>query len=239
MSNSLFLNNPLTINQSTDVYGASQNGGDFDYTITVNTQSFTNNNLTGLFANATYTQNNLDMNQVNINLSMHNHTFLNWNTNINNQAILTIGSGLSSTGFGTFLNTPQQFGDLLLEVVAHKMFGHAQAHAAIRNDNDFYNHDGQLWNHLDTTLNINNIKNAVFNQYISAGRYSNNDDITNFIPFNFSGMTLDFPLFLNGSIVLDASLSNAERDNLLEGPIVGGSQLIAGNYNVPILVRFI
>lgn len=238
MSNTIFLNNPLTINQNTGVYGSVINAGNFDYIVTINTQYLTEGNLTGLFENATYKQNNIDMNQVDINLSIQN--FLNWETNINNQSISTIEAGLSNIGFGTFLLTNQKIGDLLLEIIAHKMFGHAQAHAAIRNDNEFYTHDSEIWNHLSNTLNLNSIKYDVFNQYIASGRYATNEDSTvNYINFNLQDMSLDFPLYLNGTVVLDASLTNDERNNLLQGPNVGGNQIIDGLYNVPILVRFI
>lgn len=238
MSNTIFLNNPLTINQNTGVYGSIINGGNFDYIVTINTQYLTEGDLTGLFENASYKQNNSNFNLVDINLSLHN--FLNWNTNINNQAISTIEPGLSNIGFGTFLLTNQKIGDLLLEIVAHKMFGHAQAHAAIRNDNEFYSHDAEIWNHLGNTLNINSIKYDVFNQYIALGRYETNEDsVNNFVNFNLQDMSLDFPLYLNGSVILDASLTNDERNNLLQGPAVGGNQIIDGLYNVPILVRFI
>jgi len=238
MSNTIFLNNPLTINQNTGVYGSVINAGNFDYIVTINTQYLTEGNLTGLFENATYKQNNIDLNHVDINLSIQN--FLNWETNINNQSISTIEAGLSNIGFGTFLLTSQKIGDLLLEIIAHKMFGHAQAHAAIRNDNEFYTHDAEIWNHLSNTLNLNSIKYDVFNQYIALGRYATNEDsAVNYINFNLQDMSLDFPLYLNGSVVLDASLTNDERNNLLQGPNVGGNQIIDGLYNVPILVRFI
>jgi hypothetical protein len=238
MSNAIFLNNPLTINQNTGVYGSIINAGNFDYIITINTQYLTEGNITGLFENASYKQNNIDMNQVDINLSIHN--FLNWETDINNQSISIIEPGLSNIGFGTFFLTNQKIGDLLLEIIAHKMFGHAQAHAAIRNDTEFYTHDSEIWDHLSNTLNLNTIKYDVFNQYIAAGRYANNEDSTfNYINFNLKDLTLDFPLYLNGSVILDASLTNDERNNLLQGPNVGGNQIIDGQYNVPILVRFI
>ena len=233
MQNSIFLNNPLTINQNTNVYGSLINGGNFDYIITINTQYLTNGNITGLFENATYKQNNIVLNEVDINLTLHNFVF-------NNQSISTIEAGLSNIGFGTFLLTTQKIGDLLLEVIAHKMFGHAQAHAAIRNDSEFYTHDEQIWNHLSNTLNINSIKYDIFNQYLALGRYAlDEDSASNYINFNLQDMTLDYPLYLDGSVVLDASLTNDERNNLLQGPNVGGNQVINGLYNIPILIRFI
>ena len=233
MQDSIFLNNPLIINQNTNVYGSLINGGNFDYIITINTQYLTDGNLTGLFENATYKQNNIVLNQVDINLTLQNFEF-------NNQSISTIEAGLSNIGFGTFLSTTQKIGDLLLEIVAHKMFGHAQAHAAIRNDSEFYTHDGEIWNHLTNTLNIDSIKYDIFNQYLALGRYALNEDSTsNYINFNLQDMTLDYPLYLDGSVILDASLTNDERNNLLQGPNVGGNQVINGLYNIPILIRFI
>jgi hypothetical protein len=89
-------------------------------------------------------------------------------------------------------------------------------------------------------LNLNNIKYDVFNQYIASGRYSTNEDSSvNFINFNFQDMSLDFPLYLNGSVIIDESITNDGLNNLLQGPDVGGNQILNGLYNVPILVRFI
>ena len=107
MSNLIFLNNPLTINQNTGIYGAVINIGNFDYIITINTQYLTEGNLTGLFENASYKQNNINLNQLDINLSIHN--FLNWNTDINNQSISTIEPGLANIGFGSYIfDVPQR-----------------------------------------------------------------------------------------------------------------------------------
>jgi hypothetical protein len=240
MSNSIFINNLLTINQDTDVYGAVINVGEYDYVITLNTLGYTEGNITDLFSNATYKQNSVNPNMVDINLTiLDSLNFADWNSTINNQPIATISPGLANIGFGTFLVSNQRLGDLFLEIIAHKLFGHAQARAAIRNDTEFYFHDSQIWNHIGSSFNLNNIKYDIFNQYIVMGRYENTEDINTYINFNFQDLTMDFPLYFSGNIGVDQSLTPDERNNLLNGPVVGGNQIINGAYNIPILLRFI
>jgi hypothetical protein len=43
---------------------------------------------------------------------------------------------------------------------------------------------------------------------------------------------------VTGNILTDDSLTDAERALIKDGPNVGGSRLINGIYNIPILVKF-
>ncbi len=78
--------------------------------------------------------------------------YYHWNSLENNQLPVKILQGNSNKAFATLKpNSDEIIGDRLLEVVAHKLFGHGQARAAISNDSEFYNHDAQLWDATSST----------------------------------------------------------------------------------------
>lgn len=259
-STSMFINNAYTINQNADVYGTIINDGTYDYTFLINVASFTNGNISKMFSNASFIQNSVNIDNYDINLTLDAHnTFANWSTAFNNQPLVTIGIGNSNKSFATLdPDLYQTIGDRLLEVVAHKLFGHGQARAAIKNDSEFYTHDNEVWDHLSTTVATNTIRNDIFNQYVATGRYNaysnfqmngvdvnntdntftNLNDVNTWVNFNFNGLTFDYPLYLVGNMLHDVSLTNAEIAVLQNGPNVGGTLLQNGLYNVPILVRF-
>lgn len=250
-SDSIFINSLLTINQNVDIYGKRILSREFDYTFRINVSGLVGsaaNGITSIFSNASYCENTINRQDYNVNLTLASSAnFNNWATNFNNQNIVTIVQGLSSTNFGTFNTPASKIGDRLLEVVAHKLFGHAQARAAIKNDNSFYSYDDDIWNHLSTSVANDSFRKEIFNQYVKTGRYNtsnasgagvNGNDVNGFVNFNFVNLTLDFPLQLSGQMLLDASLTNDDMNLLKIGPIVGGSRLTNGNYDVPILIRF-
>lgn len=260
----LFINNPYVLSQNANVYGSSFNVAaiiNHDYIFSININSLTGssaNGITNIFSNATFRQNQTNYNNYDINITLANSaTFTNWSTLYNNQAIVQTLIGASSVAFGTFKSQQLTLGESLLEVIAHKLFGHAQANAAISNDNIFYNHDAKLWNQLSNSVALNQFKNDIFNQYVALGRYNtfsntstsvnntgnfNNNSLYNdydqWVPFNFVNLTFDFPLYVNGTILLNSSLTTAEMSILNNGPNVGGTLLVNGSYNIPILVRF-
>ena len=106
-----------------------------------------------------------------------------------------------------------------MEVVAHKLFGHAQAQAAINNDDKFYLHDAEIWDHLSNTVENSNFSNDIFEQYVALGRYNtwaltsandvnNSNDVNGWVNFNFVNLTLDYPLWISGNLLLNALTSN-------------------------------
>jgi len=238
----MFINNPLNVTQNANVYGSFINEGNYDYTFVINVANFAPD-ITSIFANASFKQNDVNIDNFDVNLTINPHdVFTNWANTFNNQSLVTVLIGDSSINFATLqANASQTIGDRLLEVVAHKLFGHGQARAAIKNDSEFYTHDAQVWDHLCNSLNTNNIKNDMFNQYVATGRYNihSANDVTNWINFNFNGLTLDYPLYLSGNMLTDASLTSDERNLVQNGPNVGGTLLSNGLYNIPILVRFV
>jgi hypothetical protein len=260
----IFLNNALLIQQNADIYGNFINENiPYDYIFNINLASvLESNDITSLFNSATYQQNSQNQDDINIILTIDDSATSSVFTSFNNGNYISTLPGLSSRAFGTFFTTPQSFGYSLLEVVAHKLFGHAQAHAAIKNDNEFYNHDSKIWNHFSQSVATESLRNDVFNQYVAIGRYetwtntsnaynsennnfsdvSNYNDVNGAVKFNFQGLFFDFPLYLNGDMYdagnLNSSVTPDELSVLANGPNVGGSVLANGVYNVPILVRF-
>jgi hypothetical protein len=244
----LFINNPLVLNQDTNVYGSFINEGTYDYTFVINVANFASN-ITTMFANASYIQNSVNIDNYDVNITLNSDAnFLNWNAVFNNQPIVSINMGNSNIAFPTLEPTAHQtIGDRLLEVVAHKLFGHGQAHAAISNDSEYYTHDATVWNHLVNSVSMNNFRNDIFNQYVATDRYEHHavqnngtdgNDVDNWTNFNFNGMTFDYPLFLTGNMITDPSLTNVELDLITNGPNIGGTLLVNGEYNIPILIRF-
>jgi hypothetical protein len=247
------------MNQNTNSYGSYFVEGNYDYTFLVNLglvgDGSVTNDITKIFANASFIQDQTNADNVTINLALKNSTsYLNWATAVNNQKMVTLAAGASTFGLSTLTPTLNQaIGDRLLEVVAHKLFGNGQARAAIDNDTEFYTHDGVIWDHLSTALSTQSLANDVFNQYVASGRYeseatasgsgsssnsSNGNDVNKWVNFNFINLTFDYPMYLIGSLGLNSSMTNTEIAALNNGPVVGGTQLNSGLYNVPILIRF-
>lgn len=255
-SNQIYLNSPLYMNQNVNSYGSYFVEGTYDYTFLVNLalvgDGSITNDITKIFSNASFIQDQTNADNVTINLSLKNSTtYPSWNTAINNHNLVTLDVGASNFGFSTLTPTLNQaIGDRLLEIVAHKLFGNGQARAAIDNDTEFYTHDGVMWDHLSTALSTQSLANDVFNQYVASGRYEsqsttagssnadNANDVNQFVNFNFINLTFDYPMYLIGSLGLNSSMTPTEISALNNGPIVGGTQLNNGLYNIPILIRF-
>ena len=250
---------PLTINQNTNIHATFLPEGTYDYIFCINISSISPD-ITGIFENASFRQNTFNIESYDVNLTINpSTTFNNWESHFNNKNLVTINIGNSNVAFATLLpNNNQTIGDRLLEVVAHKLFGHGQAGAAISNDNEFYYHDAEIWDHLSNAVSLNRFRNDIFKQYFAANKYSshythndafndifdnnevnyNSSDVNNWFNFNFNGLTFDFPLHVSGSMILDPSLSENEISILQNGPNVGGTSLVNSQYNIPILVRF-
>ncbi len=247
----IFINNPYEISQDTNIYGQyiNEEGGiTYDYVFKINVHTNDVTDITQIFSTATYTQDTTNLELYNVDLTL-NTDYINI---INNTDMVTIDIAASARSFAT-LNPyeSEKVGDRLLEVVAHKIFGHGQARAAIKNDLEFFTHDGELWTHLANSVNTPTFRNDIFNQYVAMGRYNtfengeyvNNyndgrNDVNTDVQFNFTGLTFDFPLWLNGVINLDNRVAANEADIFRNGPDVLGTKLVNGVYNIPILVKF-
>ena len=120
------------------------------------------------------------------------------------------------------------FGERLLEIVAIKIFGHPKARAAISNDNSFYNITQLSTKVFDA---LNNHRNELGNYYM--GIYDIQPNSTS-QTINVNNFNIIFPFFLNGAT--QKSSINLFRNG---PPNVGGSLLVNGNYNIPLLLTFI
>ena len=255
----LFINSLLQITQNTNTLAQYlPEGSSYDYILKVNVASLCEGNMSLLFSNASFSQNLADLNNVNINITLQDHVnFTNWSSKFNNVPLTTLEMAQSTVAFNTLQpSVLENIGDRFLEIVAHKLFGHGQARAAINNDSEFFTHDNQVWDHLVNSVAQTSLRHDIFNQYVGSGRYgaeansnaqtdiNTQNDVNNgnggekWVNFNFNGLTFDFPMYLNGKIILDSSLTNAEINLLQNGPSVGGTSLSLGNYNVPVLVKF-
>jgi hypothetical protein len=243
-ANTITTQNPLTVSNSNSTTNSIFVESGYDYILSINLMSIPtiSNNITNIFTNASFMQNTLNTNDVQINLTIALSTnFPNWNSTFNNKNLITFLHGSSTVGFSTLNpNSLEKIGDRLLEIVAHKLFGNGHASAAISNDLDFYNYDSIIWNHLSITTAMNSFSHDVYNQYIALGRY--NQPVTpianTWIPFNFINLNFDYPMYLIGSVGLDNSLTTLEKAIFSNGPNVGGTQLINSMYNVPLIIRF-
>jgi hypothetical protein len=133
---------------------------------------------------------------------------------------------------GTFTPGLKPFAFRILEIVAHKIFGHAQARAAIANDGDFESLADSVIDGMNNSLN--SMKGDIYAQYVYYRRAvpPTNHNMNLPIPFDFDHSTFKFPILIQGKLVGEAI--NA----LKNGPIVGGTQLVNGEYNIPFILSF-
>lgn len=220
MTTTYFFDEKFAINKNTEIYAQNTttiDNSSYDYIITLQ------GSLDGLFNNHSYIQNSTNPNQVDITLALNTTAF---NTRYNT-TIMTNGSDALTYGIESDLD----FNTRVLEILALKIFGHARARAAISNDTTII--DGiqlNLSNHLNSIFETH--KHDIFNQYIQTDNPNiNTNDINNPVTFNFSDDFLAFPGYIAGQLNtpgLSASLNN--------GP-TGGSALVNGTYNIPILIK--
>ena len=191
----------------------------FDYNINV----YTVGQKQSLFNTAFYYYPDVNTPPVfNIDLSLNKiSSFLSLNRS------LTIGSNLSVSTYG-FESSWRPFGERLLEIVAIKIFGHPKARAAISNDNSFYDIEQLSIKVYDA---FNNHRNEFGNYYMGIYDITEPNNNTQFI--NVSNFNIIFPFYLKG---ITQKSSNQLFKN---GPNVGGSLLVNGEYNIPLLLTFI
>ena len=190
----------------------------FDYNINV----YTVGQKQSLFNTATFMMQNVNTPPVfNIDLNLNQiSTFLSFNRSLTTTSNLSV----NINGFET---SWKPFGERLLEIVAMKIFGHPKARAAIGNDNDFYDTDALSIKVYDA---FNNIKNEFGNYYM--GIYDITEVNNNVQSMNISNFDIIFPFYLNG-------ITTKSKTKLFQnGPNVGGSLLVNGQYNIPLLLTF-
>ena len=190
----------------------------FDYNINL----YTIGQKQSLFNTAMFMMQDVNTPPVfNIDLSLNQiSTFLSLNRSLTTTSNLSV----NTNGFET---SWKPFGERLLEIVALKIFGHPKARAAIGNDNDFYDTDALSIKVYDA---FNNIKNEFGNYYM--GIYDITQVNNNVQLMNVSNFNIIFPFYLNGTT------SKTKTRLFQNGPNVGGSLLVNGQYNIPLLLTF-
>ena len=190
----------------------------FDYNINL----YTIGQKQSLFNTATFMMQNGNIPPVfNIDLSLNQiSTFL------SSSRSLTIVSN-SLVNINGFETSWRPFGERLLEIVAMKIFGHPKARAAIGNDTNFYDTEALSLKVYDA---FNNIRNEFGNYYM--GVYDITQVNNNVQLMNVSNFNIIFPFYLNGIT------SNTRTQLFQNGPNVGGSMLVNGQYNIPLLLTF-
>jgi hypothetical protein len=239
MADLFFVNEAIVVDQNTAVYGEVPVVDEtaYDYILDIDIGSNTLNDLfsTRVFLQNSAEQNTAGENTYDVNLLINND-FVSAvlggnNVDLSSQMTDVTGKAAYST---IDSSASQQLGLRLLEVMATKIFGHARARAAISNDTAFYEIKSRLAEALHDA--VANKRNDIFNQYVQYDRIEENtgNDVTANGVFNFKATRFEIPLFLNGA--MESSLS-APAD-LLNGPDVGGEQVINGVYNIPMLLKF-
>lgn len=193
---------------------------EYDYIITLHA------NMNNLFSNKTYTQN------ANVDLLLNNNIFNNAMSSVR------IHSNSNAELSGTISDTTTL--ELrYMEMIALKLFGNANARAAIRNDTALVsnvNQGNSLSQYLLNQTNdyITNNKSFIYNSYISSHNDVFNEN--NVATFNFLNQTLSFPGWLNGSIVNpnDVESTILNRNTNITGGISGVN---FGTYNIKLLIR--
>ena len=210
----------------------------YDYIIEVNATPNSNTSLNDIFNQRDFVLNNNNyVINLNINSSRLNELFYSSNT-------INISSNMNTVVSSIVYNTLDKSNEKLLglrflEIIATKIFGHAKARAAIRNDSKFYEKSAtslvqQVIDGVNTSIVTK--KMDIFNTYINQNRYNGNiNNIPTPVNFNFDNTNWEFPIHFSFGF----NDTNAGGYNLLNnGPNVGGTQFLNGSISVPILIRF-
>lgn len=227
------------------------NLNNYDYIISINFQNNQNIEMnyffnTKIFNAKTYkkTKGNPVVNLINVNNAtnfMLNMTLLN-TLFFQNSSFLSsnMENIINNPVYSTFISSGgTQLSYRLLEIAAMKIFGHAGARAAIANDTDYYININtansllnQIVNSMQNTLYDVNVKQGIINEYCILNQFINTQYISAGI-YNFYNTTWLFPIYFSPLLIIP------NNTILLNGPNIGGNQLINGNLNIPILLRFV
>ena len=211
-------------------------GLDYDYIISLDV-----NTLSTLFTNKSYKQNESDINEVDITLTLDQNEF---NSAFNYTSMIspTAGNGTRSLIGGKEVVTGVD--TRVLEILALKIFGHAKARAAIANDTQIINLlQSEMFNHFNGV--VQNHKHDIFNQYVNYDLSAlNTNDVTGYGEFDLTNDIISFPACLRGHLYNnagDATTGGASISAFLNnGPTTGANNdtvLVDGAYNVPILFK--
>lgn len=245
-----YINAPFDLSQNTNIYAQDISQSvfsNYDYVLNISTGW---ESMNSLFSQRQFIQ-NIQVNNVDIslNIDVSNVKLLLSTSNVAS-IYSTNPSIIASPAYNTLKSGNTNIGFRMLEIVATKIFGHAHAQAAIKNDSDFYQNNitstggdsliAQIGNGINNSLV--SMSNYIFNAYVRSNQYggsafnatNNNinndgDDTLGIEYFNFYNSQWEFPVYLTGLL---------SSNFLMNGPNVGGNVMENGTYRVPLLLRF-
>jgi len=231
---SFFVNEYVVFNQDTTVDQAPATAYSVDYKLTLHSVD-----LNTVFP-LTFQQNSIDVNAVDVTLNRSPASNAAMVALVaaakNTWALASNAAGVVSSGITAGVTLP--LATRLLEVVALRVFGHAAARAAFRNDTAFQTSvDEQLPNKIYNALN--NKRNDLFGAYVNDDRIKNEDDMNNSINMNLANFNMQFIVSITGSIKSDEDNSVITTGGLHNGYEAHGgvSTMTGGVYNIPVLVE--
>lgn len=178
-----------------------------------------------------YLDNNFEFDYL-IKIKLDNKIYLNLKDNIfdidknlNNQKYF-IEKGNSINNFDTFSKKNLLLSEIIFELIAHKLFGNAQANVAFSNNNEFSTIDKLIWKEFINILQEKSEIKNIYNQYLILGK--SEDDI------NFTDVGFCLPIILHGQLS-----KNLKKVNMYNnGFNTGGSSIINGSYKIPLLFKY-
>jgi hypothetical protein len=190
------------------------------------------NSLNSLFP-VSYQQNSANSELYDIDVSMNPillESYLNNNTN--NWNIAKVNSSVITSGLTISNDIPKA----ILETIALRVFGSANARAAIINDKSI---DAEVLSHKTDFLTVlSNHKDDLFRSYVDSGRIST-ADVSQKQLMNFTNTHISFPMWVTGSII-NPSNSVLNIYPYSDGYTSYGGYGIMNNglYNIPIIIKF-
>lgn len=226
------LQTPYTIIQNTNVASSTAPVFEYDYNFTFLANS--NQSVNALFSTATYMQdsNNPDGYVVNLVLDTEYFSSLISNPFKSKDPLPGQYDGVSTLMTNMSSGGQANLGQFLLEVIALKLFGNAEAVAAILNDSEFTSSEMHMSIVNGITNSLITDANLIFSQYVKNGKINSSENDKMMQYFDFSDSKFTFPLYLSGTIptLLGPILQNGS-------PLVTtGSKINNFTYNIPILL---
>ena len=168
-------------------------------------------------------------------------------------ATVSGGSAAPSLGLSTTPEGGLNSGFAFLEYAALRIFGHANARAAISNDTAFTglgvkdkvgggesvnlsNLPGAFGDGVARTLfSDSDANNQVFSLYVPLNKPElNSNDVFNVIPMNLQDTNWIFPVMFTGDIYTSGGGSLSALHNGIAGGI---GNMAGGQYNIPVMVK--
>ena len=146
-------------------------------------------------------------------------------TSFNEHAYL-IEKGNSINNFESFSKKSLLLSEIIFEILAHKLFGNAQAKVAFSNNNEFSLIDKLIWKGFINILQEKSEIQNIYNQYLILGKSENE--------INFTDVGFCLPITLHGQLSKNLIKINMYNN----GFNTGGTSIINGSYIIPLLLKY-